>query len=133
MLTISVLLALSTLSASDVVTVYPKRDCVQVAQIRSTEVLNDGVVLFELKDRTVWRNTLKYSCPTLARENRFSYKISGTSLCRMDTIRVLRVGGFGLDEGPSCGLSHFTAEAGSIKDSVAAYKLEQAQMQAEKK
>jgi hypothetical protein len=126
MLTIGVLMALSALSTNDVVTVYPKRDCVQVYQIRSTKVLNDSVLLFELKDGTVWRNSLKFKCPSLAFEDRFSYEISGSSLCRMDTIRVLRNVGNGLDEGASCSLSAFTAEAGSIKDSVAAYKLEQA-------
>ena len=131
MLTIGLLAALSALSSNDVVTVYPKRDCVQTYQIRSTKVLNDSVVLFELKDRTVWRNTLKYACPSLAFEARFSYKISGSSLCRMDTIRVLRNFGSTLDEGASCSLSAFTAEAGSIKDSVAAYKLEQAKKKIE--
>ena len=133
MLTMGVLLALSALSSNEVVTVNAKRDCLPTTQIRSTKVLNDGVVLFELKDRTVWRNTLKHSCPTLAFEDRFSYRISGTSLCRLDTIRVLRTGAFGLDEGVGCGLSEFTAEAGSIKDSVAAYKLQQAKAKTEAK
>ena len=133
MISISVLLALSALSANEVVTVFPKRDCISVAQIRSTKVLNDSVLLFELKDRTVWRNTMNHSCPTLAFEDRFSYKISGMSLCRLDTLRVLRVNAFGLDEGPSCVLRGFTAETGSIKDSVAAYKLEQVKLKAEVK
>ena len=74
MLTIGFLMALSALNSNDVVTVYPKRDCLQTYQTRTTKVLNDSVVLFELKDRTVWRNTLKYACPSLAFEERFSDK-----------------------------------------------------------
>jgi len=132
-LTIAVVLALSALSPSEVITVNASRECVPVTQIRSTKVLNDSTVLFELRDRTVWRNTLKLSCPSLAFEDRFSYTISGTSLCRMDTIRVLRTGAFGLDEGASCGLSAFTAEAGSIKESVNAYKLAQAKLKTQVK
>ena len=50
MLTIGFLMALSALNSNDVVTVYPKRDCVQTVQTRTTKVLNDSVVLFELKD-----------------------------------------------------------------------------------
>jgi hypothetical protein len=109
-------LAASDVSAPSTVVVTEGKSCLPVSHIRSTAVISDREILFEMRDRSVWRNTFAANCPRLGWEQRFSYRISGTSLCQLDTIRVLYQGGFGLDEGASCSLTRFQRETGSMRE-----------------
>jgi hypothetical protein len=81
--------------------------CVSTYNIRSTRVIDDQTIDFEMSGRKLYRNTLPYSCPSLKSEERFSYKPTGSQLCSVDTIRVLNSYGGHLQEGAGCGLGKF--------------------------
>jgi hypothetical protein len=83
------------------------RNCINVSRIRSTKVVDDSSILFYMSGKTVYHNILPRQCRGLSRENRFSYRISGNTLCQLDSIRILYDSGFGLEEGLSCGLGYF--------------------------
>lgn len=82
-------------------------DCITLSQIRSSNVVDDRTIDFHMTGGRVYRNTLPYSCPSLASEERFSYRTSVNQLCSVDTIRVLQSFGSGLQEGAGCGLGKF--------------------------
>lgn len=80
-------------------------DCIQLNQIRDTKVRDDKTIDFFMNGKKVYRNTLDGSCPQLASEKRFSYRVSLDQLCSLDTITVLLDPGMG--RGASCGLGQF--------------------------
>ncbi|RYG99738.1 MAG: hypothetical protein EON58_02895 [Alphaproteobacteria bacterium] len=81
-------------------------DCINIRQIRSTDVRDGGTIDFHMAGGKVYRNTLDSgSCPQLGFEKRFLYKTTGSQLCAIDTIRVLTDPG--LTQGASCGLGQF--------------------------
>ncbi|MFZ2996587.1 hypothetical protein [Sphingobium sp.] len=82
-------------------------DCVQIRNIRSTNVRDDSTIDFIMNGNKVYRNTLPNSCPSLGFEKRFSYRTSLSQLCSVDIISVLFNMGTGLQQGASCGLGKF--------------------------
>ncbi|MDP6992971.1 MAG: hypothetical protein QGF87_01335 [Woeseiaceae bacterium] len=82
-------------------------DCIQVRNIRRTDVLDDRNILFHMRGRTIYHNMLPRQCGGLAREDRFSYQTSIGRLCRLDSIRVLYDDPFGLRAGNRCSLGLF--------------------------
>ncbi len=90
-----------------VTTIGAPVSCVNTYNIRSTRVIDDQTIDFEMAGRKLYRNTLPYSCPSLKSEERFSYKPTGSQLCSVDTIRVLNSYGGRLQEGAGCGLGKF--------------------------
>ncbi|CAN5215772.1 hypothetical protein BH10PSE12_BH10PSE12_26920 [soil metagenome] len=82
-------------------------NCIMPSRVRSTRVLDERTIDFEMDGGDVYRNILPYSCPSLGFEERFSYKLSTSQLCSVDIITVLQIGGPGLRPGPSCGLGKF--------------------------
>jgi hypothetical protein len=95
-----------------------ERRCVTLASIEHTAVPDDRTVLFYLKDGSVFENRLASACPGLARDGKFSYRVSGAQLCSLDTINVLEEHGFGFIETAACGLGPFlpttTADADAL-------------------
>jgi hypothetical protein len=83
------------------------RDCINLRQIRRTEVVDDRNILFHMTGSVVYHNILPRQCGGLAREDRFSYQTSIGRLCRLDHIRVLYNDPFGLREGNRCSLGMF--------------------------
>jgi hypothetical protein len=81
-------------------------DCIELNRIKTTQVLSDRIIDFELRNGRVLRNVLPNSCPGLAFEEAFSYNTSLSRLCSVDIITVLERGG-GLRRGASCGLGPF--------------------------
>jgi hypothetical protein len=75
-------------------------------RIKSTRVLNDQIIDFQLRDGRVLRNMLPAPCPSLGAYEAFSYKTSLSRLCSIDFITVLERAG-GLRRGASCGLGPF--------------------------
>src|SRR3954471_23930568 len=61
-------------------------DCGEVHRIRSTRVLDDRTIDFELSDGRILRNALPHQCPNLGFEESFSYSTSLSRLCSVDTI-----------------------------------------------
>lgn len=95
------------------------KDCLYVSRIKRTKVLNDEVIMFETRDRKVWRNTLDNRCPQLGFYEAFSYEVRGGQLCHQDWIYVLQTGAGNLERGHSCGLGSFEQLEGKFSEVVA--------------
>jgi hypothetical protein len=85
----------------------PAQNCVQIANIQQTKVVDDRTIDFNMRDGRVLRNTLPNSCPGLKINRSFAYKTSQSQLCNVDIITVV-VQGAGPVRGASCGLGSFT-------------------------
>lgn len=93
--------------AAELVPVGEPVSCIMPSQLRSTRVIDDQTIDFEMNNGTVYRNRLSHRCPGLKMEERFAYKISTSQLCSVDIITVLQSFGGGLSQGASCGLGTF--------------------------
>ncbi len=81
--------------------------CIRLTEIRNTNIIDNRTIDFQVGGKKVYRNTLPHSCPSLASEDRFSYRTSLSQLCSVDIIRVLHNYGGRLEEGAGCGLGKF--------------------------
>lgn len=79
------------------------RNCISLARIDQSDVIDDQTILFEMKGRDYYVNRLPYRCPQLGFEERYTYATSLTQLCNTDIITVLTTVG----RGASCGLGKF--------------------------
>ncbi len=84
----------------------PPENCVQIRDIRSSHVLSDQIIDFELINGKVMRNVLPYKCSGLGFSEAFTYSTSLSQLCSVDIITVLNQGG-GPPRGATCGLGQF--------------------------
>jgi len=84
----------------------PPRECLQLSQVRNSQVRSDQVIDFTVSGGKVYRNTLDAPCPELGFEQRFKHKTPLNQICSTDTITVLRNLG-GLESGATCGLGTF--------------------------
>jgi hypothetical protein len=89
-------------------------DCIIVSNIDQTEAIDNHTIIFEMRGRRVYRNTLPRECPGLERENRIGFETRTSRLCSTDTITVLEDFGFGggvgvggLRRGFTCRLGEF--------------------------
>jgi hypothetical protein len=99
------------------------RDCLATTQMKSTAVLDDQTILFQLRDGSVWKNTLDFSCPRLGFFEAFSYEARGLQLCDLDNIRVIESSGH---IGPTCGLGKFERQSQTIRELRAAAREQKA-------
>lgn len=78
-------------------------NCIPNRSIRSTKVLNESNILFEMRNRTVYLNTLDHRCPSLRFSEQFAYRPTNNRLCGNDIISIFD------SSGPkgSCGLGKF--------------------------
>jgi hypothetical protein len=83
------------------------QDCLVVSRIRATEAIDDQNIIFRMRGREVYRNTLPRACPGLQRENRIAYETTTSRLCNIDTITVLEDFGVGFRPGFTCRLGEF--------------------------
>ncbi|HYW17226.1 MAG TPA: DUF6491 family protein [Allosphingosinicella sp.] len=81
-------------------------DCLNLARIDRTRVLDNRTIDFHLRGGEVYRNRLRDECPGLAFEDSFTYRTSAGRLCSVDLISVNRSGGGG-PAGPTCPLGAF--------------------------
>lgn len=81
--------------------------CVSLARIDRTEVVDGKNILFYMKGGDVYRNILPNNCPGLRSRETFMYRTSLNQLCNVDIITVLSNIGFGYSPGASCGLGMF--------------------------
>ena len=101
------LLAAPAAAEDDVIESFESERCIRVSAITRTRVVSDEAVLFYVRGRKVYLNTLRSRCRGLYREERFSYEASAGRLCERDRIRILQDSGFGIQEGRSCALGRF--------------------------
>ena len=81
--------------------------CINSRFIRSTTVENDRNIVFFMRGKKIYLNTLPRPCRGLSREGRFSYVSYMNNLCRSDRINVMYDSGFGLQQGRMCQLGRF--------------------------
>lgn len=83
-------------------------NCINLAQIRSSEVRNNQTIDFTMSNGRVFRNELPNQCGSLGFDRTFTYSTSLAQLCNVDIITVLQNVGGGFNRGASCGLGMFT-------------------------
>ena len=83
-------------------------DCIYLRMLRSTDVLDDRNILFEMTGGKVYRNFLPRRCHSLSIRKSFMYESRASRLCRSDRIRVIDSMSMGTGlTGPSCALGKF--------------------------
>lgn len=97
------------------------RKCLGLSEIDSTQIVDDGTILFRMRNGDIYRNVLPRECPTLKDRDQFSYRLTTARLCSTDVITVLEERGFALASGASCSLGSFepisAGDAQSLIDS----------------
>lgn len=83
------------------------KTCVNRSQIRSTNVINDQIIDFKMRNGDIYRNTLPNKCSGLGFEEAFSYRTSTNRLCNVDIIRVLDSTAGRIETRGACGLGKF--------------------------
>lgn len=78
-------------------------NCIRPSSIKRTVVLDDKHIIFEMRGKKAFLNTLPYDCKPLGFTRQFGYQIRGSRLCGLDIISVFD------SSGPrgSCGLGKF--------------------------
>ncbi|MEH6758967.1 MAG: hypothetical protein V7676_15870 [Parasphingorhabdus sp.] len=88
-------------------TVGDAKSCINRSQIRSTNVIDDQTIDFEMNNGDIYRNELPNKCSGLGFEKAFSYSPSNNQLCSVDIIHVLSSSAGRLDTRAACGLGKF--------------------------
>jgi hypothetical protein len=85
------------------------QQCVSLQRIWRTDIIDSSNIVFYMRDRTIFLNTLPHKCPGLRSHDGFAYKTSINQLCNVDTITVIRGGNPSSPaaRGSTCGLGMF--------------------------
>lgn len=86
----------------------PKGDtvsCINLRQIRSTNVIDDRTIHFVVNNRRMFRNELPNRCPGLGFNRAFSHNSRSSQLCSMNLITVIQGGA--APQGATCSLGRF--------------------------
>jgi hypothetical protein len=89
------------------------RSCIALSSIDRTEIVDDGTILFHMRNGDVYRNVLRHECPTLKNRDQFAYRVNAAQLCSTDLITVLDRNALGFTRGPSCSLGSFESISSS--------------------
>lgn len=65
-----------------------KENCVEVARIKETRILDDQTVLFEMRGGPIYINRFPVKCAGLKVAGGFGYATSFQKLCKQDRIKV---------------------------------------------
>jgi hypothetical protein len=84
-----------------------EKKCIALQRIRSTKVIDNQHIRFELQGGKYYMNELPNKCPGLRKDKPFMYKTSLNQLCDLDIITVLEQAGGSFMQGASCGLGKF--------------------------
>ncbi|MDG1995865.1 MAG: hypothetical protein P8J14_05180 [Emcibacteraceae bacterium] len=88
------------------------KNCVKPYNIKSTRVLDNNHILFEMRGKRYLLNKLDHECPSLGFTRQFGYTVRGGSLCGNDIINVLDNG----DTRGACGLGQFDVLTKKMKN-----------------
>ena len=122
-LAVGVLLCVALLAAAEAQNDPPAANphCLRLATIDRTEAVGDRNILFYMKNRTIYRNELPHSCPSLKAGRPFMYRLALDQLCDTDVITMLEQHTFGFVPVESCLLGPFkltdAADAETLKAS----------------
>jgi hypothetical protein len=86
---------------------FQLENCISRSAIRRTEVIDDRTIVFHMSHQKIYLNQLPNRCSGLRSARTFSYRPTGSQLCNVDTIKVVRSISGRPDIGPSCGLGKF--------------------------
>ncbi|MDG2244302.1 MAG: DUF6491 family protein [Rhodospirillaceae bacterium] len=70
------------------------QQCIHLQYVNQTPVIDNKTILVEMKGNKYKRIDLRNRCSGLKLEGGFSHSTSINKLCKQDTLRVLRSGGF---------------------------------------
>lgn len=91
---------------------FQLENCINRSAIRRTEVIDDYTIVFYMSHQKIYLNRLPNRCSGLRSARTFSYRPTGSQLCNVDTIKVVRNMGGRPNAGPSCGLGKFRPVTG---------------------
>ena len=80
--------------------------CITVRSIRSTDVLDERHIVFELPSKKYYLVRFEHQCHRLRRDGAIAYEPRGTQLCRLDYVRAIDNLSTG-DVGPPCSIPGF--------------------------
>jgi hypothetical protein len=83
------------------------QNCISLARLDRTEIIDERTILFYMRDRSIYRNYLPETCRGLAPQDSFMYTVTARELCDTDAIEVLERWGSDLSRGRTCGLGVF--------------------------
>jgi len=86
---------------------FQLENCIRRSAIRRTDIVDDRTIIFYMSQQKIFVNQLPNRCSGLRSAGTFAYRTTGSQLCSVDTITVVRSMGRGLSSGPSCGLGKF--------------------------
>lgn len=86
--------------------------CIRNSDIRRTKVLDDTHIIFEMRNKKFFLNSLNNRCVKLGFAGRFAYSVSGNRICSKDLIAVLDLAG------SSCSLGQFEILKKSVSEDV---------------
>lgn len=81
--------------------------CIDLKSIDHSHIVEDGFILFYMRNKKIYLNALPNTCPGLKSADTFMYRLSIHRLCNVDVITVLYRMAGGFYPGPSCGLGLF--------------------------
>ncbi len=81
--------------------------CISLVRIDHIEVIDRQHILFHMRGKKTYLNTLPHRCPGLSKHRPIMYRTSTSQLCDLDSITVLQSIGRGYQPGASCGLGKF--------------------------
>ena len=81
--------------------------CISVRSVRSTDIINDNMIVFRMVGRKRYLNKFARRCYGLSREGRFTYESHMQRLCSGDHIKVFMDPGASIQAGSACRLSEF--------------------------
>jgi len=84
----------------------PER-CIRTRSIRRTRIVDDQTIIFYMRNRDVYVNSLPRTCPQLASAGRFAYQTRAGALCDSDVITVLMQFAGRFEPGFTCRLGQF--------------------------
>jgi hypothetical protein len=86
-------LALTVATVADAAPDNSSPKCLMASLVDGTGVIDENTVIFRMKDGTVWKNTLRQSCPNLKFAQGFSEVIRSDEICaNQQIIHVLGTG-----------------------------------------
>lgn len=83
----------------------PPVNCISISQLRTTRVIDDQTIEFEMTGRRMFRNNLPFRCSGLSFNRGIRHNSRTSQLCSFDTFTVNSLGTG--PRGPTCRLGQF--------------------------
>jgi len=81
-----------------------EKNCLNTTRIRNSRVIDDNHIIFEVRGRKVYLNTLPRKCPTLGFHKAIQYTVRGGAICKNDLFQVFDTTGI---RGVGCSFGAF--------------------------